>query len=461
MRLKGAGAAILIAAGVLLGWTGAASAAPTGVAAVASGSAHSCAIRGDDATIACWGQTSGDAPAGRYTGIAAAGRQTCAVREADAGVDCWGQGIWPLTPPSGAFESIAGGGEQFCGVRADDTLQCWGGDPWSGLTEVPAGSFRSVSVGETHACAVREDRSVACWGFNDYGMATPPAGEFAAVAAGPTHTCGIRTRGTTLECWGAEWMLSPPADPASAVSAGAPFSCAVRASGGLPGCGGAEIGAPTQAPAVALEALVSGTRHTCGIRRGDRGVICWGDAARDVPADLATGDLDSDGDGRIDRQDEFPDDASEWADGDGDGIGDNADRFPHDPAETTDTDGDGVGDNGDNCPDAANTDQAERDGNGRGDACDAPPPEPEPTAGELARELVAALGPLPHGIANALTVKLEKVLGRYANGHDAAACRALVTLTNQLRALTGKRVPDTEAVRTSLGRIRAFMGCGA
>ena len=156
-----------------------------------------------------------------------------------------------------------------------------------------------------------------------------------------------------------------------------------------------------------------------------------------------------------------PADPAEWADADGDGIGDNGDRFPNDPAETSDADGDGVGDNGDNCPDAANPDQADRDANGRGDACDAPPPNPKPTTGDLARELVAALGPLPHGIANALTVKIEKVLDRYAAGNDAAACRALSTLSNQLRALTGKKVPDTAALRTAMEHIREHMGCGA
>src|SRR3954466_11267955 len=103
MRRKGAGAAIAFAVGVLLGWTGVATAAPSGASAVAAGSAHSCAIRSDDATIACWGATSGSAPAGRFPGSAAAGRQTCAIREADAGVDCWGQSFWGLTPPDGAF----------------------------------------------------------------------------------------------------------------------------------------------------------------------------------------------------------------------------------------------------------------------------------------------------------------------------------------------------------------------
>ena len=42
------------------------------------------------------------------------------------------------------------------------------------------------------------------------------------------------------------------------------------------------------------------------------------------------GDLDSDGDGVSDLDDQFPEDASESADSDGDGVGDNADAFPTD-----------------------------------------------------------------------------------------------------------------------------------
>ena len=158
-----AGTAMTVAVGVLLGWSGVAMAAPTGAAAVASGSVHSCAIRADDATISCWGQTSGDVPAGRFTGVAAAGRQTCAVREADSGVDCWGQSFWGLTPPDGAFKSIVGGGEQFCGVSADDTLHCWGGDPWSGLTEVPAGVI-TVSVKDRQGNVTRIERAFSVTG---------------------------------------------------------------------------------------------------------------------------------------------------------------------------------------------------------------------------------------------------------------------------------------------------------
>ncbi len=57
---------------------------------------------------------------------------------------------------------------------------------------------------------------------------------------------------------------------------------------------------------------------------------------------------DSDGDGFLDEEDDFPYDPDETTDTDGDGVGDNADAFPTDPDETADSDGDGIGDNAEN-----------------------------------------------------------------------------------------------------------------
>jgi hypothetical protein len=125
---------------------------------------------------------------------------------------------------------------------------------------------------------------------------------------------------------------------------------------------------------------------------------------------LAPGFEDTDGDGVINKDDAFPEDASESTDTDGDGVGDNADAcptdpaetqdsdgdgicdnsdpidnsvdadgdgvndsqdaFPNDPNESVDSDGDGVGDNGDNCPSVANPGQENSDGVGPGDACE-------------------------------------------------------------------------------------------
>jgi len=64
---------------------------------------------------------------------------------------------------------------------------------------------------------------------------------------------------------------------------------------------------------------------------------------------------DSDGDGRANLTDPFPNDSSEWKDTDQDGFGDNGDAYPLDATQNNDTDGDGYGDNpngnsGDKCP---------------------------------------------------------------------------------------------------------------
>ena len=87
-------------------------------------------------------------------------------------------------------------------------------------------------------------------------------------------------------------------------------------------------------------------------------------------------DLDSDGDLVNDRNDPFPNDASQNADADGDGYGDNPDgnqpdAFPNDETQWEDIDGDGYGDNvAGNNPDVFpnNPDQwSDADGDGYGD----------------------------------------------------------------------------------------------
>jgi hypothetical protein len=87
---------------------------------------------------------------------------------------------------------------------------------------------------------------------------------------------------------------------------------------------------------------------------------------------IAIIDIDSDGDGVFNENDEFPNDPAETVDSDSDGVGDNGDAFPNDAAETMDSDTDGVGDNADAFPNDA-TETLDSDGDTVGDNADAFP----------------------------------------------------------------------------------------
>ncbi|MCK4660634.1 MAG: hypothetical protein KAV82_14020, partial [Phycisphaerae bacterium] len=89
------------------------------------------------------------------------------------------------------------------------------------------------------------------------------------------------------------------------------------------------------------------------------------------------GDTDDDNDGVLDGDDTDPLDPDVCEDTDGDGCDDcsvGTDDFgplaDNNPAnDGTDTDGDGICNAGDNCPDHANSDQADCDNDGTGDVC--------------------------------------------------------------------------------------------
>ena len=87
---------------------------------------------------------------------------------------------------------------------------------------------------------------------------------------------------------------------------------------------------------------------------------------------------DTDGDGVIDTEDDFPDNPDETTDSDGDGVGDNADEFPFDANETHDDDGDGVGNNTDAFPQDGN-ETHDDDGDGVGNNTDAFPQDANET----------------------------------------------------------------------------------
>ncbi|MCZ7530403.1 MAG: hypothetical protein M5U31_08675 [Acidimicrobiia bacterium] len=200
--------------------------------AIATGTAHSCALR-ENGTVACWGddqlgQLGQGGPASRtspvqyseipvpvsglshVSAIALGSHHACAVG-GDGGVWCWGN----LEVP-GSFDSDKGGslfirepvpvegvtgatavavtsggdgggffrgGEiSACGLLDDGTVTCWGNGNLGGLaaddtqdTEPLRAvdgitSATSISAGDGFFCAVVEDGGVWCWGNNSAGQ---------------------------------------------------------------------------------------------------------------------------------------------------------------------------------------------------------------------------------------------------------------------------------------------------
>jgi Putative Ig domain/Regulator of chromosome condensation (RCC1) repeat len=273
---------------------------------ISAGGSHSCAIRPDDASLACWGDDSAgqldEVPGGEFGSVSAGGTHTCAIRTDDASLACWGDDSAGQLDevPGGAFRSVSAGGTHTCAIRADDSsLACWGDDSAGQLDEVPGGAFRSVSSGGTHTCAIRWDEDLVCWGDDSAGQldGVPNQGgfhfyfhhhhflfwydepDFVAVAAGGAHTCAIREHGGTLLCWGddsAGQLDEVPDGAFRSVSAGGTHTCAIRTDASLACWGDDSAGQLDGVPDGAFRSVSAGGTHTCAAGEGG-GVACWGD----------------------------------------------------------------------------------------------------------------------------------------------------------------------------------------
>jgi alpha-tubulin suppressor-like RCC1 family protein len=231
----------------------------SGVAMVAAGDGHTCAVTTGGAVMCGgwnWGGQVGNGTTadqstlvpviGLGSGVATVatgGSHTCA-RTTGGGVMCWGSNTYgelgdgtvtSRTTPTAVsglgsgVAAIAGGYSHTCGLLTAGSLMCWGsnfkgqlGDGTVTYRTVPTAvtglgnSVVAVAAGHAHTCALRTDGSVVCWGLNDRGQlgdgtttdrTTPTAvaglaSYVVAITAGEYHTCAL-TLGGTVVCWGA------------------------------------------------------------------------------------------------------------------------------------------------------------------------------------------------------------------------------------------------------------------
>jgi alpha-tubulin suppressor-like RCC1 family protein len=227
----------------------------TDAVAVASGVAHSCAVK-RGGSVVCWGINTfgslGD-------GTLARSSSPVAVKDVANAV------------------AVAAGTSFSCALLSGGTVSCWGAnysgqlgdgtkvDRPTAVTVQQLTGAVGLATAEHHACAVLSDGTVKCWGKNDDGQlgngtldeSLAPAtisslSDIVEVAAAARFSCA-RQRGGQVYCWGANVL-------------------------GQLGTGSANA-APNPSPALTrvsdAVALWVGYEHGCAARRTGQ-IVCWG-----------------------------------------------------------------------------------------------------------------------------------------------------------------------------------------
>jgi len=233
--------------------------------------------------------------------ISAGNVHTCGIRANDSRVLCWGYGTYgvlgdgniathnvsnpTLTLDTSAYLSVSTGRYFTCGIRANDSrILCWGygnlgylgdGDNTLHYVSIPnltqdTSPYESISTGNYHVCGVRSnDSRVLCWGSGQYGQ----------LGDGNTGVHNVSTPNLIVDTCSYSF-----------VNVGDYFTCGIRKYDSRVLCwgygGSGRLGDGNLIASVGIPNLTLDTNayssinirgdNTCGIRANDSRVLCWG-----------------------------------------------------------------------------------------------------------------------------------------------------------------------------------------
>src|SRR3989339_843864 len=292
----------------------------SGYLSINAGIYHTCGIRANDSRVLCWGNNN----YGQLGNGTIGGQKTTPT----------------LTVDTSAYKSVSAGNSYTCGIRANDSrVLCWGseesgrlGNNRSGFGSVPNpiltmddSKYLQVSTGYYHTCGIREDGRVLCWGWGVYGVLgngdtsffspevrvptlTVDSSKYKKVILQRYNTCGIREDGRVL-CWGrslfgqlgdgisidhrvyipnltsdtSQYVFSVDFCNLVCVSCGngikeSSEQCDDNNLVNGDGCSSICIIEVFNFSSTSCDDLKisTGWSHTCGIRKNDSRVLCWG-----------------------------------------------------------------------------------------------------------------------------------------------------------------------------------------
>ncbi|XP_022765000.1 putative serine/threonine-protein kinase-like protein CCR3 [Durio zibethinus] len=231
-----------------------------------------------------------------YFTVAGGNTSVCALRSGGYSLLCWDTNT-PSFPVKRLYfndtvllEYLSIGDGRICASSKNTTTSvvCWraDGNNRNNSEELPNGDYTmgKITSGFGFSCGIVLSRSnrVTCWGSDPLANEIERQFENMSmlnIEAGYSHVCGVNLVGD-LVCKGdnLRGQLNVPSNKGlnftSGLALGEGFSCGIRRSNGTVVCWGSMT--ETAVEGIGFESIVSGLNFTCGLTTKNLSIVCWG-----------------------------------------------------------------------------------------------------------------------------------------------------------------------------------------